>query len=189
MGEGYASPTASPTSIHKTEKPKEMAAEILFRVGQALIPSLFDDPTTEGEEKDDKEGEKEDYSEKMCKLPGETKEEKCLDLAVKQFQAALKFHPEHEGAKHILRWFAMKDNEAKLAQLAELAKLMEEYEQMKRTLAMMKKVEGLSKMLDDLNNYVAETKAKVAAEGGGEGSASEGEDDAKKGEEGDSSNG
>lgn len=78
------------------ENLREVVSELHYRTGLCLVPFLFS-PTNKGVD---------DYSKKQCSFSTEPKSppitRSCLELGAFQFQTALQFHPQHEGASSAL---------------------------------------------------------------------------------------
>ena len=74
------------------ENVREVVAELQYRIGLCLVPSLFDDETDD------------DYNEKECTLTIDSKPIKrsCLELAAYQFNKAAQYDALHVGAQNAL---------------------------------------------------------------------------------------
>ena len=82
------------TSNRPTDPPenaKEVVAELQYRTGLCLVPSLFTANNSE-----------DDYNKKLCTLPSVAKERSCMELAAYQFHTALQSNDQHEGALNAL---------------------------------------------------------------------------------------
>ncbi|KAL9191055.1 hypothetical protein ACHAXT_000761 [Thalassiosira profunda] len=88
-GESDQSPTDPPENV------REVVSELQYRIGLCLVPFLF---SQDGATDEDKA--------KQCTLSigamAKPTTRSCLELAAFQFQTALQFHPQHEGALHAL---------------------------------------------------------------------------------------